>query len=223
MTDTEKQAVLPRNFVRALYISAAVVLVDQATKLLVKGFSLPFLNFNHVGLEPGTSIQILGDALRLTFIENPGMAFGIELGSGLYLALFSLIASAGIFYYLYRVRDQSFVVRASLALILGGAIGNLIDRVFYGVLFGNGTLFHGKVVDFVDVNVLHLSQFGIFNVADAAVTTGVVMLLLVHRHLDIEPEPAADSTRGFEGPASGHGNRSSETKAISEKSELEIL
>ena len=164
---------------RVLYVTALVVILDQATKLFVKGFTLPF--FHHEGLQLGTSVPLLGDALRLTYIENPGMAFGIELGSQLYLAVFSLFASCGVLYYLHKVRDEVLVIRAGLALILGGAIGNLIDRVFYGVVFDEAPLFYGKVVDFVDVNFLHLSRFGIFNVADAAVTTGVVLLLIFHR------------------------------------------
>ncbi len=168
---------------RVLYISAIVVVLDQATKLFVKGFTLPF--FHHEGMQLGSSLPMLGDALRLTYIENPGKAFGIEVGSQLYLALFSLLASAGVFYYLFKVREEPFVIRASLALILGGAIGNLIDRVFYGVLFDEAPLFYGKVVDFIDVNVLHLSRFGIFNIADAAVSTGVVLLLVFHRRAEL--------------------------------------
>lgn len=160
-----------------------VVVLDQATKLFVKGFTLPF--FHHEGLQLGTSVPMLGDALRLTYIENPGMAFGIELGSQLYLAIFSLLASLGVLYYLHKLRDELLVIRVSLALILGGAIGNLIDRVFYGVIFDEASLFYGKVVDFIDVNFLHLSRFGIFNVADAAVTTGVVLLLVFHRKTEM--------------------------------------
>jgi len=147
-------------------------------------------------MELGTSFPVLGDALRITYIENPGMAFGINLGSQLLLAILSLAASVGIFYYLYKVRDQSFVARTALAMILGGAIGNLIDRVFYGVLFGEAPLFYGKVVDFIDVSFLHISRFGIFNLADAAVTTGVVLLLVFHRSLDASdqaPGMASDS------------------------------
>jgi signal peptidase II len=163
----------------------------------VKGFSLPFLNLHHTGMELGASIAILGDALRLTYIENPGMAFGIDIGSRLFLTMFSSLASIGVFYYLYKIRDETLVVRASLALILGGAIGNLIDRIFYGVLFGDAPLFYGKVVDFVDVNFLHLSSFGIFNLADAAVTTGVVLLLIFHRNLE---QTNASTVRDSESP-----------------------
>jgi signal peptidase II len=176
-----------------LYLSIAVVVLDQVTKLLVKGFSLPILNLHHAGMELGSSVPLLGNVLRLTYIENPGIAFGFEIGSQFFLAILSLTASIGIFYYLYKVRDQSVLVRASLAMILGGAIGNLIDRVLYGVLFGEAPLFYGKVVDFIDVNFLHLSRFGIFNIADAAVSTGVILLLVFHRALDEAEEPSPGS------------------------------
>ena len=176
---------------RVLFLTALVVVLDQATKLFVKGFTLPF--FHHEGLQLGMSVPVLGDALRLTYIENPGMAFGIELGSQLYLAIFSLLASLGVLYYLHKVRDELLVIRVSLALILGGAIGNLIDRMFYGIIFDEAPLFYGKVVDFIDVNFLHLSRFGIFNVADAAVTTGVVLLLVFHRKAEAPKREIAGS------------------------------
>jgi signal peptidase II len=167
--------------VRVLYVTAVVIVIDQVSKLLVKGFTVPFLGYYHPGMQIGTSTSVLGDALRLTFIENPGMVFGIDLLGQPLLALFSFLASVGVFYYLYSIQQEPPVVRVSLALILGGAIGNLVDRMFYGIIFGEGPFLHGKVVDFIDVNFLHLSKFGIFNVADAAVTTGVVLLLLFHR------------------------------------------
>lgn len=177
-----------RNPLRVLYLSAAIVVLDQATKLLVKGFALPFLNIDHAGMQLGTSVPLLDNFLRLTYIENPGMAFGIEIGSQLVLAIFSLAASVGVLYYLNKVRNQAPVVRIALAMVLGGAVGNLIDRTFYGILYGDAPLFYGKVVDFIDVSFLHLSRFGIFNIADAAVTTGVILLLIFHRALDRSDE-----------------------------------
>jgi signal peptidase II len=185
-----KGTALHRNPLRVLYLSASVVVLDQVTKLLVKGFSLPILQIHHAGMELGSSVPLLGNALRLTYIENPGMAFGLQIGSQFALAVLSLAASIAVLYYLLRVRNQSTIVRISMAMILGGAFGNVIDRVLYGVLYGNAPLFYGKVVDFIDVSFLHLSRFGIFNFADAAVTTGVVMLLVFHRALDAEEQPS---------------------------------
>lgn len=182
---------------RILYVTGAIVIVDQITKLLVKGFSIPFLDLYHSGVPIGSSRAILGDFLRLTFIENPGMAFGIDVGGKLFLTIFSLIASAAILMYLYKIRDEALVIRLSLAMILGGAIGNLIDRVFYGVIFGEGPLFYGKVVDFVDVDFfnievlgLYVSRWPVFNVADATVSIGVVILLFFHRKFSKEDNPA---------------------------------
>ncbi len=173
---------------RVLYWTGLIVIVDQASKLLVKGgFALPFVGY-WPGMEIGTSIPILGDFFKLTFIENPGMAFGIDVGGKFFLTIFSTLASVGILYYLFKIREEALVIRISLAMILGGAIGNLIDRVFYGVIFGDGSLFYGKVVDFFDVDFFnidmagfHISRWPIFNVADAAVSIGVVMLLIFHR------------------------------------------
>jgi signal peptidase II len=182
---------------RVLWVTAIIVVLDQIAKLLVKGFSIPFLDFYHFGVPLGSSHAILGDFLRLTYIENPGMAFGIDIGGKLFLTLFSIVASVGIFYYLYTIRNESLVIRLSLAMILGGAIGNLIDRVFYGVFFGEGPLFYGKVVDFVDVDFfnvdilgLHISRWPVFNVADASVSVGVLLLLIFHRRFTHEEQAA---------------------------------
>ncbi len=179
---------------RVLYVTVFIVLIDQVVKLLVKGFEIPYLNLYVAGMSLGASYPIFGDFLRLTFIENPGMAFGIDLGGKLFLTIFSVFASIGILIYLYRIRQEAFVVRLALALILGGAVGNLIDRVFYGAIFGEGVLFYGKVVDFIDVDFfnlsflgIHATRFPVFNIADASVSCGVVLLLLFHRKFT-EPE-----------------------------------
>jgi signal peptidase II len=181
---------------RVLYLTGIVVVLDQVAKLLVKGFDIPLLNLYHAGIALGASYPILGDFLRLTFIENPGMAFGIDIGGKLFLTIFSIFASIGIFIYLYKIRGEAFVIRLALAMILGGAVGNLIDRVFYGVIFGEGPLFYGKVVDFIDVDFFnidfmgyHLSRFPVFNVADSSVSVGVVMLLVFHRRFTESEQP----------------------------------
>jgi signal peptidase II len=184
--------------VQVLYVTLAIVLLDQVTKLLVKGFSLPIIHYYHQGMQLGQSIPVLGDFLRFTFVENPGMAFGIEIGGRLFLTFFSFIASIGIFYYIYHLRKESFVVRLTLAMILGGAIGNLIDRIFYGVIFGEEALFYGKVVDFIDMDFfhidflsIHMNRFAVFNIADAAVTSGIILMLIYYRRFAQLEEPVA--------------------------------
>jgi signal peptidase II len=172
--------------VRIIWVSVVIVIVDQITKFLVKGINLEALNLRWEGLPLGSSRPIIGDFLRLTYIENPGMAFGIDVGGKLFFSVFTLLASIGIAVYLYKKRNEPFLLRLSLATILGGAVGNLIDRVFYGVIYNEGPLFFGKVVDFIDLDFFNISLFGfnisrwpVFNVADASVTIGVILLFFV--------------------------------------------
>lgn len=189
---------------RVTWVSACIVVFDQFTKLLVKGLSIPALNIHVEGLALGTSRPIWGDFIRLTYIENPGMAFGIDLGGKLFFSVFTVLASIGIAMYLYRVRTEAFPLRFSLAMILGGACGNLIDRVFYGLMFDGAPLFYGKVVDFIDVDFFNidilgyqLSRWPVFNIADASVSVGVVLLLLAHRRASqaqTVPSPLPDGT-----------------------------
>lgn len=175
---------------RILLVSVIILIVDQVTKLIVKGISIPALNIHFEGMAYAERINVIGSFLRITFVENPGMAFGIDLGlsSKLFLSLFSIAASIGILYYLFKVRKEGLIVRLPLALILGGAIGNLIDRIFYGVIYDYAPLFYGKVVDFVDVDFFDINLFGysydrwpIFNVADMSVSIGVILLLLFNK------------------------------------------
>ena len=182
---------------KALYLSFAVVLIDQVTKLMVKGFSIPFLNINYEGMYLGQMIPVFGDFFRFTFVENPGMAFGYDPGSNfkLIISVFSLVASIGLIFYLYVIRDKSWSLKIAIALILGGAVGNLIDRTFYGLFFDYSPLFYGKVVDFFDVDFFDFTLFGrsydrwpVFNIADAAVTIGVLVLVLFYKKHQEEDE-----------------------------------
>lgn len=182
---------------RVLYLTLATVFIDQAAKLAVKGFRIPFLDFEYFGMYHGQSIPVLGNFFMLTFVENPGMAFGIDLNSTAkpWLSIFSVVASIGLFFYLYSVRKQSLSMRIALALILGGAIGNLIDRCFYGVFYGYAPLLYGKVVDFFNFNFFDVTLFGqtydrfpIFNIADAAVSIGVFILLIFYKQHQEELE-----------------------------------
>lgn len=172
-------------------------------------------------MQVGQSIPVIGDFLRLTFIENPGMAFGIDLGNPLFRAIFTLIVSIGLFYYIYQVREEPFIVRLTLAVILGGAIGNLIDRIFYGVIFGEGPFFYGKVVDFIDVDFfhidflwIHMDRFAIFNVADASVSIGIVLMMLFYRkftkaEVSDSPKISSDLNPNLEVDEKGDSTQSS--------------
>jgi signal peptidase II len=188
--------------VRVLYVTFGIVVLDQVSKLVVKGFTLPIFDYYHQGMQLGQSIPVIGDFLRLTFVENPGMAFGIEVGNRLLLTLFSSAASIGILYYIYRLRNEAWILRFTLAIILGGAIGNLIDRSFYGVIFGEAPLFYGKVVDFIDMDFfqidflwIHMDRFAVFNIADASVSTGIVLMLLYYRKFTEAEKPLVPGTQ----------------------------
>jgi signal peptidase II len=175
---------------RVLYLTVFVVVFDQLTKVLVKGINIPFLNLDLSGMRYGQSFNIIGEFVKFTFVENPGMAFGIDVGetSKLFLSLFSIIASIGILIYLFKLKDEKLILRLALALILGGAIGNMIDRTFYGIFYGYAPIFYGRVVDFINVDFFDFSIFGrtyerwpIFNIADSAVTVGVILLLIFQK------------------------------------------
>ena len=106
----------------------------------------------------------------------------------LWISIFSLLASIGLLIYLYIIRKKSLALRLSIAFILGGAVGNLIDRMFYGVFYHYAPLFYGRVVDFLDFDFFNFSLFGrsfdrwpIFNIADSAVTIGVLILLFFYK------------------------------------------
>lgn len=170
-------------------LALLLVLLDQCTKIAVKGFSIGSLY--HSGMYLGQSIPIVGETIRLTFVENPGMAFGISFGAGkIFLSLFSIAASLALLWFLTQLESVNRWIVLALALVLAGATGNLIDRVFYGVLYGENPLFYGYVVDFIDVDIPDITLFGreltrfwVFNVADSCVTTGMTLLLIFNKHL----------------------------------------
>ncbi len=143
----------------------------------------------------GQKIPVIGNFFRITYIENPGMAFGFDPGLNykLWISIFTLAASIGLIVYLYVIRNQKFTLKLAIAFILGGAIGNLIDRMFYGIFYGYAPLFYGKVVDFLDFDFFNVTIFGrsydrwpIFNIADSAVTIGVIILLFFYKKPKIE-------------------------------------
>ncbi|MCW8823367.1 MAG: signal peptidase II [Ignavibacteriaceae bacterium] len=175
---------------KVLYLSLVVLIADQVSKFYVKGISLPFLNLKLGGMHLGESISVIGNFFRITFTENPGMAFGFDPGSDfkLLISIFSLVASVGLLIYLFASRNKSLSLRIAIALILAGALGNVFDRMFYGLIYHYAPLFYGKVVDFFDFDFFNFTLFGrsyerwpIFNIADASVTVGVLILLFFYK------------------------------------------
>ena len=169
--------------------SFILIAFDQITKLITKGFNI--FGFSREGMRLGESIEVIGDFLRFTFVENPGMAFGIEFGWGkIFLSLFSIFAAIALAWYLFKIDGYDKFARTGIMLIFAGAAGNMIDRVFYGVFYGESALFYGKVVDFIqvdipDVNIfgLYYSHWPVFNIADSCVSCGVVLLIFFHHKL----------------------------------------
>jgi signal peptidase II len=139
-----------------LLATAAVVLVlDLATKSVANA-SLP----------PDRSVPVLGNLVRLTLVHNSGAAFGLFPGSGGAFVIFSIAAIGVILFLYWRLPAQSLLQLMAMGGLLGGALGNLHDRVRSGV-----------VVDFIDIGLGTL-RWPVFNVADIAVTAGVALLLL---------------------------------------------
>ena len=147
-------------------LSFFVVLFDQTSKVYVKS-----------ALDYNSPVNILGSFLKFTYIENPGIVFGLDVGMILYYIItFLSICIIGYISFLImdlfnENRDNLFPL-ISFSLILGGAIGNLIDRLF--VIFG---LFgyHG-VIDFIDFGFASY-RFYIFNIADTSVTIGILLFI----------------------------------------------
>ena len=140
-----------------LSIIVAIIALDQWSKWAIK------TSFNLYQSKP-----VIQDLLHFTYVTNDGMAFGLSFPGGKHILLVMTILLTGfIIGFLWKEREGHPLVKYGLALILSGAIGNLIDRLLYG-----------KVVDFLDLMIGDFHWY-IFNVADSSVTIGMV-LFIVH-------------------------------------------
>ena len=182
------------------FISISVILViliiDQILKIWVK-----------TNMVLGEQIPLLGNWFKLHFVENEGMAFGIVFFGGytgkLLLTLFRILASGAIIWIIYKM-IKSYVstgLLISISVICAGAIGNIIDCVFYGKIFSLSTYYpppadifpasggyapfmQGKVVDMLQLDLFTIGNFNffpaIFNIADASITVGLFVLILFY-------------------------------------------
>jgi signal peptidase II len=184
---TQKQKSITIFFI----ISFILILLDQLTKLWIKNYFAVAHTGDSYTIGNYQNIRVIGDFLQFTYVENEGMAFGISFGAGkILLSLFSIFASVAISWYLIKIKNYSNWIKLAIALILAGAVGNLIDRVFYGVIFGYAPLFYGRVIDFVQVDIpdidlgfIRYQYFPVFNIADSCVNVGVVLLLIFHKKI----------------------------------------
>lgn len=190
-----------KKYIKIYLIVFLIVLFDQALKLWV-----------HFRIDYGElgEIMVLGDWFKLHYTLNPGMAFGMEINQEygkLSLSIFRLCAVFGIIWYLNRLISKRFHVGfiLSISFILAGAIGNLLDSIFYGVFLDNAVYFvdepflypwfHGQVIDMFYVDVWegdlpefvpifgghYVSLLPIFNIADVAIFIGIILIMVFQK------------------------------------------
>lgn len=207
----------------AFLIILLIIIADQVLKIYIK---------THFSFCQKDEVLVLGHWFRLHFLENEGMAFGMKLSQGsigkLMLTSFRLVAVLAGFFLLKKVSDKGYGRGAIIcgALILAGALGNLIDSLFYGMIFsetsihaceaakmvpfgtGYAGFMHGKVVDMLYFPLFEFTwpkwvpfvggndfQFfePVFNLADAAISTGVLVLLFFQKRLLKKTTPKESS------------------------------
>ena len=140
---------------KILFASAIMVLADQISKTVI-GSTMTLYE----------SITVIPGFFHLTYITNDGMAFGINFPFGIYIfSTISIILTVILFWYLWTIREENIILRSGVAMILAGAIGNLIDRLLLG-----------EVVDFLDFMIGDLHWY-VFNFADSFVTIGMGIIL----------------------------------------------
>lgn len=161
-----------------LAVAGTVLALDQLTKSWVVA---------HISLGESREISSwLAPLFSLTYVTNTGIVFGLFQGMGDTLLIVVLIAIGAIFLFYRHLPSGPISIHIALGLQLGGALGNLVDR-----------LTRGAVVDFIDLNFWPLHHWPIFNLADASIVTGVVLLLLVMlTEKDRQPAPVPEESEG---------------------------
>ncbi|MET3501800.1 signal peptidase II [Mucilaginibacter rubeus] len=189
-------------YTKPFLTAAFIILADQIIKTWVR---------THMQLQD--EIRFLGSRGMLHYTENNGMAFGMEWGGDagkLALTLFRIVAVCGIIYtliYLIKHKYHRGLIM-NVALILAGAMGNIIDSTFYGIMYKYAPLFHGRVVDMFYFPLLrgtYPSWFPfwagesfeffrpVFNLADASICVGVIMILLYQKRYFKHEKPEVAS------------------------------
>ena len=196
-------------------IALSVIALDHTSKLLV-----------HHNMNIHEEVSVIGEWFKLHYLLNPGMAFGLrwenEFGK-LALTLFRIVAMGGIAWYLYKsvLSGAHTGFLFCLAMILGGAVGNVIDSIFYGVLLNNAppnsptAWFHGQVIDMLFFPMFEfywptwvpmvggdyfLFFSPVFNIADSSIFIGVLCILIFQRSFFKEKEEAETPTNELTAP-----------------------
>ncbi len=194
-----------KGYTKPLLIIFLVLLADQVLKTWIK-----------TNMYLGQEFNIIGKWFIIHFTENNGMAFGMEFGGEfgkLALSLFRIAAVAGIGYGLHYLIKHKYHrgLILNVALIFSGALGNIIDSVFYGKIYGYETWFHGRVVDMLYFPIAegHFPNWipiwggdefvffrPVFNLADAAISVGVILILIFQKNYfkeDVKDEVSINS------------------------------
>lgn len=161
-----------------ILLGVALVVIDQVIKVLVK-----------TNMELGEQIYLIGDWCRLCFVENKGMAFGMSFGGNLgkiLLSIFRIVLSGLLIWWISKLAKKPETpkgVLVGLTLITAGAIGNVIDCLFYGLIWDYAPFMFGKVVDMFYFPLITKGEqviffSPVFNFADSCVTCGAFYLLL---------------------------------------------
>ena len=179
-----------KGYTKPLIIIFLILLADKVLKTWIK-----------TNMYLGQEFKIIGNWFIIHFTENNGMAFGLEFGGEfgkLALSLFRIVAVAGIGYGLHYLIKHKYHrgLILNVALIFAGALGNIIDSVLYGKIYGYADLFHGRVVDMFYFPILQghfpswMPVWGgeefiffrpVFNIADAAISIGVIIILIFQK------------------------------------------
>ncbi len=150
--------------------AATILIVDQLSKWWVVQ-TLP-------AYTPVDYASWLRSILSLTYVKNTGVAFGLFPQLGVVFTVLSALVVVGILFFQRTIPSEESWLHAALGLVIGGALGNLLDRVT-----------RGYVVDFFDVNFWPLHNWPVFNVADSAIVVGVTILLIQSFFFEVQPEP----------------------------------
>jgi signal peptidase II len=149
-----------KNWLVFFGVAALTLVADRVTKTIVANNLAPNETWD-------LPIPIISRFLRLTYITNTGAAFGLFPDQGLFFIVIAFVVIAAVIFYYRHLPEGHVLARVALGLMLGGALGNLIDR-----------LRQGYVVDFADFNFWPLHNWPVWNIADSAIVVGVTLLAL---------------------------------------------